>query len=435
MKDVAIVGGGIAGLTAATILGRSAKSVILYEQNERPGGRAGTSATPDGFSFNFGPHALYRSGHAERVLGEIGVSVPAHKVGTAGSFAVFRDTVYPLPVGLLGLLASHIFGWKGRLEALQFLARLGRISPRALDRITVGAWIDGELRDSVARLFANALVRVSSYTNAPQQMSAGAAVEQLQLAFTGGVSYVDGGWQTLVRALRETAINAGAELRTASRVRSLEYMSGELQGVRLDDGTLMRAGAVVLAVPPLQAVQLLGHYAGRELRQWTDGHLAVQAACLDLALRSLPRTERTFALGIDQPIYLSVHSRWAQLAPEGAALVHVAKYLPAGGETDPATDRAQLEAFMERVQPGWRNQVLHERWFPKMPVTHGLVRAQGGGFNGRPAVHGAGSESVFLAGDWVGAEGMLADAAFASASRAAKAVIARGRPMLHAVAV
>ena len=66
--------------------------------------------------------------------------------------------------------------------------------------------------------------------------------------------------------------------------------------------------------------------------------IPVDVACLDLALTRLPRTETHFALDIDEPLYFSVHSTVADLAPAGAATVHAAKYLDLG-----ATGRADLD--------------------------------------------------------------------------------------------
>jgi putative transposase len=73
--------------------------------------------------------------------------------------------------------------------------------------------------------------------------------------------------------------------------------------------------------------------------------IPVDVACLDLALTRLPRTETHFALDIDEPLYFSVHSTVADLAPAGAATVHVAKYLDLG-----ATGRADLDE-LEGVPP------------------------------------------------------------------------------------
>jgi len=156
---------------------------------------------------------------------------------------------------------------------------------------------------------------------------------------------------------------------------------------------------------------------------------------MDLGLRELPRAARTFALGIDTPLYMSLHSRWADLAPERTALVHVAKYLPIAASGQHDQDRVELEELMDLVQPGWRGQIMHERFLPRLTVTYALVRAHDGGLVGRPAVDAPAIENVYITGDWVGHEGMLVDAAFASAYRAARLIIGNRQRALHAEAV
>ena len=57
----------------------------------RLGGRAVTDVLGDGFHLNLGPHALYRKGHAERVLAELGVPVEGGRPATEGR--LLRDGV------------------------------------------------------------------------------------------------------------------------------------------------------------------------------------------------------------------------------------------------------------------------------------------------------------------------------------------------------
>src|ERR1043166_9028377 len=45
------------------------------------------------------------------------------------------------------------------------------------------------------------LARVATFTNDPRRQSAGAVIDQLQLALKGNVLYLDGGWQTIVDGL------------------------------------------------------------------------------------------------------------------------------------------------------------------------------------------------------------------------------------------
>ncbi|MCB0018616.1 MAG: FAD-dependent oxidoreductase, partial [Anaerolineales bacterium] len=61
--DVVVIGGGLAGLTAALALGQAGRQVILLEKAAALGGRA-ASQQKEGYTFNLGPHALYRSGAA-----------------------------------------------------------------------------------------------------------------------------------------------------------------------------------------------------------------------------------------------------------------------------------------------------------------------------------------------------------------------------------
>jgi hypothetical protein len=76
------------------------------------------------------------------------------------------------------------------------------------------------------------------------------------------------------------------------------------------------------------------------------------------------------------------------------------------------------------VQPGWRDVVVTRRYLPAMTVTHAVVTAAGGGLPGRPGPALSSLRGCWVAGDWVGPEGMLADASLASARRAAQLALA-----------
>ena len=67
-----VIGGGLAGLTAAATLARAGRPVTLLEGAEHVGGRARTRRR-DGFHLNLGPHALYRAGGGRLALHQLGV--------------------------------------------------------------------------------------------------------------------------------------------------------------------------------------------------------------------------------------------------------------------------------------------------------------------------------------------------------------------------
>ena len=56
-----------------------------------------------------------------------------------------------------------------------------------------------------------------------------------------------------------------------------------------------------------------------------------------------------------------------------------------------------------------------------MVVSNAIVTAATGGLAGRPDVKIA--DNLYIVGDWVGKEGLLSSASFASAMRAAKLIL------------
>jgi phytoene dehydrogenase-like protein len=256
-----------------------------------------------------------------------------------------------------------------------------------------------------AREAAAAFVTLTTFVADHETLSADAAALQLRLAAWPGVRYLRGGWQSLVDALAARATRSGAEVRTRSAVRALERQ-GDGWTVATDDESYA-AGAVVLAAGTPAAVRdLVGD------RVTAPGPEA-EVSCLDLGLRRLPRAKRTFALGIDDPVYMSRHS-----PPKHAAgtLMSLAGYT--------RQPREHLERAADAVQPGWREEVVLTRHLPRMVPVAGLATPGTGGLPGRPGVAVADAPGMFVAGDWVGPEGWLVDAALASGVAAARAALA-----------
>jgi phytoene dehydrogenase-like protein len=411
--DAAVVGGGLGGLAAATLLARGGLRVVVLERASEPGGRAATHAE-DGFFFNLGAHALYLGGAAARVLARLGVRWTGRKPPISG-LAELGGRTYALPATGGSLLTTGLLGWSAKMQGARLLARLGSFDRRALTGVPLGDWLEKQTADPTMRAAFETFVRVTTYANAPALLDAGAALAQLRLAQRAGVAYLDGGWQTLVDGAVAAARAAGVELRTMARV-TCATPSGPGWVVSLEDAPSVACRALVLATGPASARSIVPSDA---LASWAARAIPVHAACLDVALSRLPDDRATFVLGVDRPLYLSVHSRTARVAPDGAAVVSTMKYLRPWERADAARDEAELEAWLDRLQPGWREVVVQRRWLPAMVASNALVTAAGGGLAGRPGPRVPDAPGVYGVGDWVGGEGMLLDAALASAERAA----------------
>lgn len=418
--DTAIVGGGLAGLSAAAFLARGGESVVVLEKSRTCGGRARTR-NHDGFQFNQGPHALYLAGEAHRTLKEL--QVPFTGAHPPQGWALAAGRTYPLPRSLTTILNSRLLSLKGKWAVTSFLSRLGKIDSAAIASVGLTDWLAGEIRDERAREFLAALFKISTYAADQRRLSAGAAVDQLRLGLHG-VIYLDGGWQTIVDGLQRDVQTRGGRLQAGRRVAAIERDDESLR-LQLADGGQIACRSVVLAVAPEAVAELLPEAAEQVVGG--EEHPPVLAACLDVALSRLPEPRQLFFLGLDRPVYASVHSAAAKLAPGDAALVHIMKYLDRPADDSAAVEQ-ELESLLDQFQPGWRAELVERRYLPNMRAAERLPAAAGGGLRGRPAVALPRCDDIYLAGDWVGSAGMLADASFASGRRAAELILAkRGR--------
>ena len=422
-KDTIVIGGGLAGLTAANLLARAGNKVTVFEKSQMIGGRAITT-TKNGILFNLGPHALYRSGKAYKITRELGLEISGHVPKVGGTLAIKEGHRHKLPGGAMSLLTTSLFGLSAKLEVARLLTTLPKIDTSQFNSLTVREWLDSEIHNPDVRQLVQAFFRLGTYANDPARQSAGLALAQFQMALKESVLYLDGGWQTLVNGLRAKAEQASVKIINESRVaKIMRDHTGRVTGVVLPDGSQHRADAVVIAASPQEACDLVEGGQQTALGEWANNAIPVKAACLDVALERLPEPQTTFALGIDRPLYLSVHSAAAKLAPEGNAVIHVAMYLGAENTADPKATEHELEALLDLVQPGWRRLVLERRFMPSLTVVNALATAEQGGLAGRPGPAVPDIEGLFVVGDWVGPEGWLADASLASGKHVAELVI------------
>jgi phytoene dehydrogenase-like protein len=426
--DVAVVGGGLAGLTTAALLAQAGRRVTLLERSHAVGGRALTT-TEAGFHLNLGPHAWYVAGPGTQILEGLGIELRGNPPKPAANFALLEGRRHAMPLGFVSLLTTDLLGLHGKFEAARVLASLARLDTRSLDDVTVDEWLSS-ISDERARLVLGMLIRIAAYTDAPHILSAGAALYAVQTAIKKGVRYLHGGWQTIVDGLEARARALGVEVVCSAPVASVLSDGKRVDGIRLDGGDVLRAADVVLAIDPAAVRRVLADVPGAAPWALTPS----RAACLDAALAQYPNPGVIATFGVDRPWYFSVHSASAELAPHGGAVVHAAKYLNPEVETDPRDDEQELEGLMDTLQPGWRAHVKVRRFLPRMTVTHAIPTARGGGFRSRPAVDATGIGGVYLAGDWVGLEGTLANAAVASAGRAADRVLGTRQDAREAVA-
>jgi protoporphyrinogen oxidase len=95
---VAVLGAGIAGLTAATELQRNGVDVTVFEASPTVAGMAVSHHDDDGFSYDTGAHFI-----TNRLAAAVGVGAQCRVVHRYGEAVWLRRQVYSYPNGLLGV--------------------------------------------------------------------------------------------------------------------------------------------------------------------------------------------------------------------------------------------------------------------------------------------------------------------------------------------
>ncbi|MFE5241080.1 MULTISPECIES: NAD(P)-binding protein [unclassified Streptomyces] len=377
MQRIHIVGGGLAGLTAAITAAESHVPVTLHEAHRTLGGRARTSDGP--YLTNEGPHALYRRGPHWTWLS---------KRGLLGPLA----SVPPLEA------ARFLFHRGGTLRRTPPLGML-RLARRSARTAPVGtdflSWATAETGEAGARAAAH-YMGVALFHHDPGSLSAAFVQERFRraTALPPEAHYPIGGWATLVERMASRAWDLGVRIETGARIGPRE-----LAGLR-------RGGPVIVATHLDSARALLEDPA----LSWESGRTVL----LDLALRTR-RGDPFIVSDLDAPGWIErFTAQDPTLAPAGEQLIQAQIPLAPGTPRDDAVRRA--EDLLDLGFPGWRDRTTWRREALASGRT-GAVDKPGTTWRDRPAVDRG--DGILLAGDQVAAPGLLSEVAFNSGIEAA----------------
>ena len=254
MADVAIVGGGILGLTLALRLATAGRRVEVYEGAAAPGGLAAPHRIGD-FTWDRFYHVMLESdADLGALLDELGlrehVSWATTRTGfyTDGRFHSLSSSLEFLRFSPLSLVD------KGRLAAT--IIHASRITDgRPLESIPVERWLRHWSGDRTFERIWRPLLEAKLGSNW-QLASASfiwAIIARMYAARRSGLKrerfgYVSGGYETVIGALRARLDAKGVTLRTGTSVREVREEGGRVI-LGFSDGMSRDAGAAVLTVP------------------------------------------------------------------------------------------------------------------------------------------------------------------------------------------
>ncbi|GGI16285.1 phytoene desaturase family protein [Gottfriedia solisilvae] len=409
--DVVILGGGIAGLTASILLAQEGKKVLVLEKGGNLGGR-GISNNLGKAHVNLGPHALFTD--TLEVFNEVGVNITGKSPKLSGGAFVFgKDNEKMNVVDIVNLFLGSHLKWKEKMEFIRFYRHIRKMELDPLNGISLKQYLSTALSSNKVKDLIYTFVRLSTYSNNPELISARVAISQLRGT---SVLYLNEGWQTIVNNLISRAKEVGVTIQKKAVASKISGEYPELT-ISLKDGQMMKSRSIVSTINPHDLMKLVGEKASESFRKKVDQMIPVRAACLDLVMSGLPNPKTNLALGVENPWYFSNHSTVAKLSDEpGQIVVHVMKYLDSMIETEAQNDEYELECFLDVIQPGWRNYIVSRRFLPKIVVSNAIKKPR----ENIVEADEIGIEGLYIAGDWVGDKEILLSASLSSVKNATK---------------
>jgi|GEM_PF-1231089 len=411
--DVAVVGAGIGGLTAAYRLQQAGRSVQVFEAGPRVAGRMACTRT-DGYLVDEGAETIAARGYEAtwRLIRELGIP-PRDLQPVRAGFAVWRDGRAHAHLGHpLGLLTGAGLPPRARLAWLRSTAELLRMrdhfDPDRPELSPLGAATVAE--------YARALhPDVHDYLFQPlsghcfgwrSERSSAAAMLALLLSVGGAgarwTTYTTG-MDTLARAL---ARHVPVQLDTPAR--SVETAGPGRARLHLADGRTLTARQIVLAVPAPVALTLHADPAPEAHAYLNACTFAPMLKVVCLLDRPLPSPTRAPSYALSVPAaesdvcsgLLLDHLKADGRVPPGrgmATLFASASAAPELLRADDAEVARTLMAEAERFLPGLGSatvRTLVHRFRDGLPEATPAALGLRAAFAARPAA------PVDYVGDW-----------------------------------
>ena len=394
-QRVVVIGGGLAGITAAIALAEAGAAVTLLEARPRLGG-ATCSFTRDGLVVDTGQHVFLGCCTAYRgLLAQLGMTASAPVqdrfdvtvLAPGGRTGRLRRTALPGPLHMLPALGRYPFlSWAERASVSRPALAMRRVDPAdpAVDAQRFGDWLAARGQSEHARRVLWDLFTVSALNIAGDDASLALAATVVQTGLLGKNNAADIG--VPARPLGELHGDAGAarlaqlgaQVALSTKVAAIEVGAVKVSEdpaarFRVHVGrpaearatTEIAADAVVLAVPHEKAASLVpaGALPAGTVASWAG--LGASPIVNVHVIYDRPVTDLPFAAAVDSPVqwvfdrtrisgldrrspgqqYLAISLSAADEYADVPASALRDRFVPALAELFPAARDAQVSEF------------------------------------------------------------------------------------------
>jgi squalene-associated FAD-dependent desaturase len=276
-ESVIVIGGGLAGLSAATALADAGIRVRLFEKRPYLGGRATSYALPDGTHIDNCQHVTLgcctnladfyqRTGAASKIRHYDKLFFADKKGRVSSIHASALPPPFHTSLSFLGFSALAFRDKRAIAKALLRIARCGG-RPEMTEGITMLEWLKRNAQTEAAIRRFWRVVLVSALDEELHLTDARYGIDVFWKAFLRnrkgyilGIPSVPLG--ELYAECRRGIESRGGEIHSRSAVREIRFVEEKFRAVALDDGSEVPADACIAAVPHDELLELLPEELG-----------------------------------------------------------------------------------------------------------------------------------------------------------------------------
>jgi len=316
IETVAIIGGGVSGLSAGGLLSRKGLRVKLFEANEKLGGCCANTCLA-GYTFNDGALYLALPGTLDHVFERLGLDrpslLPLRKIIANETTTLPDGTVVSIADGL-NVTVKKSNGEVNRTKLEKELRNMLKkwepvlhlfaddilIHPFSLSRIMVKGWrhlpkFRGTVASEINKLFSDEAVRAAMsgvllYTGLPPQKTPVFQLLGLIAMLRDGFYVPEGGMGKIPEALSQSLKNNGGEIYLNSKVRKIRVKNRCVYGLEVEGQGLVDVDGVISTVSGMVTCGSLLNpedVSADMRRKVQNAPLSHKALCLQLGLSNL----------------------------------------------------------------------------------------------------------------------------------------------------
>ncbi|WP_309123392.1 FAD-dependent oxidoreductase [Paenibacillus sp.] len=431
---VAIIGGGLAGLTAAAYLSEQPSvEGVLYERSPQLGGRAFTYEKA-GFTLNYGAHAVYGIDRHElsNLESELGLSFGSKQVDKRKVFYAKNEKLTPAPLDAMNLMKTDLLPSSQKVRFVAEIAAIIANIHNMKNYRTLGDYLaESDSGEDLKELWehlvcSNFFIAPSDARNVPGPVI-GEYYHNLFLS-SRPVNYVLGSWAVITNQLKgkiESSGRWGIKLQEAVEEIRYENRKYQLRSKNGED----EFDRIVFAMPVQQVVKLLRGTPWEPFLADYEGATPTEVMVYDIGLSEVVARPFSYISDMNRKLFISdVSATDHTVVPEGGQLLQGIAYLSDQFESDEQRKQyldgktAQMEEMFDTHYPGWREKVAVKRVSKKA-----MVSSVKNVVSNRLLPVRMEHVPFYFCGDGCEGKGELAERAFSSARAAAKQLIAEAR--------